>query len=117
MCEEEIIKYIKDEIENDTDTFHWFDDIPSNSTRKQIEESIKAHQGLLDLYKKEKEKNIKYKEVISNLNNNWVSKNELKEFIKECKEIRDTKVDYCSILYNKYDFLIKNLEELLEDKR
>jgi len=57
LSEEEIIKYIKDEIENETDTFHWFDDMPDNTTRKQIEESINAHQGLLDLYKKEKAKN------------------------------------------------------------
>ena len=59
MSEEEIIKYIKDEIENDTDTYHWFDNTPDNKTRKQIEESINAHQGLLDLYNKEKEKNKK----------------------------------------------------------
>lgn len=57
MKEDKIIKYIKDEIENETDTFHWFDDVPENQTRKQIEESIKAHQGLLDLYEKEVQKN------------------------------------------------------------
>ena len=57
MSEEEIIKYIKDEIENEIDTFHWFDNTPKNETRRQIEESIKAHQGLLDLYTKEQEKN------------------------------------------------------------
>ena len=56
MNEEEIIKYIKDEIENETDTYHWFDDMPKNKTRKQIEESINAHQGLLELYQKQKEK-------------------------------------------------------------
>lgn len=50
MSEEWIIKYIKDEIENEIDTFHWFDNTPKNETRRQIEESIKAHQGLLDLY-------------------------------------------------------------------
>ncbi len=62
MSEEEIIKYIKDEIENDVDTFHWFDDNPNNKTRKDIEKGIEAHQGLLDLYNKEKEKNKELKE-------------------------------------------------------
>lgn len=56
MDEEEIIKYIKDEIENEIDTYHWFDDMPENKTRKQIEESINAHQGLLYLYQNQKEK-------------------------------------------------------------
>lgn len=54
MSEEEIIKYIQEEIENETDTFHWFDDMPNNKTRKDIEKSIQAHQGLLELYNKEK---------------------------------------------------------------
>lgn len=62
MTEQEIIKYIKDEIENETDTYHWFDDTPKNKTRLQIEESINAHQGLLDLY-------INAKEEINKLNN------------------------------------------------
>ena len=62
MSEEEIIKYIKDEIENEIDTFHWFDNTPKNETRRQIEESIKAHQGLLNLYEKEQEKNKALKE-------------------------------------------------------
>lgn len=59
LSEEEIIEYIKDEIENETDTYHWFDDMPDNTTRKSIEESINAHQGLLDLYNKQKEENRK----------------------------------------------------------
>lgn len=54
MNKEEILKYIQEEIENETDTFHWFDDMPNNKTRKDIEKSIQAHQGLLDLYNKEK---------------------------------------------------------------
>lgn len=54
MSEEEILKYVQEEIENETDTFHWFDDMPNNKTRKDIEKSIQAHQGLLDLYNKEK---------------------------------------------------------------
>lgn len=54
MSKEEILKYIQEEIENETDTFHWFDDMPNNKTRKDIEKSIQAHQGLLDLYNKEK---------------------------------------------------------------
>ena len=68
MPENEIIKYIKDEIENETDTYHWFDNLPENETRKQIEESIKAHQGLLDLYNKEKEKNKKLEEYFLKYN-------------------------------------------------
>lgn len=39
--------------------------------------------GILNLYNKEKEKNLKLREVISNLNNNWVSKHKIKEKIKE----------------------------------
>ena len=62
ISEEEIIKYIKNEIEDETDTFHWFDENPNNATRKQIEESILAHQGILDLYNKEKEKNEELEE-------------------------------------------------------
>lgn len=54
MSKEEILKYIQEEIENETDTFHWFDNTPNNKTRKDIEKSIQAHQGLLDLYNKEK---------------------------------------------------------------
>lgn len=54
MSKEEILKYVQEEIENETDTFHWFDDMPNNKTRKDIEKSIQAHQGLLDLYNKEK---------------------------------------------------------------
>lgn len=67
LSEEEIIKYIKDEIENETDTFYWFDNIPENKTRKQIEESINAHQGLLDLYNKEKGKNKELEKDISEM--------------------------------------------------
>lgn len=65
ISEEEIIEYIKDEIENEMDTFHWFDDNPENKTRKQIEESINAHQGLLDLYNKEKERIDYLEELLS----------------------------------------------------
>lgn len=54
MSKEEILKYVQEEIENETDTFHWFDNTPNNKTRKDIEKSIQAHQGLLDLYNKEK---------------------------------------------------------------
>lgn len=58
-------KYIEEEIEDDLDTFHWFDDTPNNLTRKQIKECIDAHQGLLDLYNKEKEKNTELRIKIS----------------------------------------------------
>lgn len=43
MSEEEIIKYIEEEIEDDKDTRDWFKD-KNNPTRKQIEECIEAHQ-------------------------------------------------------------------------
>ena len=64
MSKEEIIKYIQEEIENETDTFHWFDNTPNNKTRKDIEKSIQAHQGLLDLYNQtEKELDLKNKVI------------------------------------------------------
>lgn len=74
MSEEEIIKYIKDEIENETDTYHWFDNMPNNETRKQIEESINAHQGLLDLYNKEKSNTNKLIRYISLKENKAIKK-------------------------------------------
>lgn len=64
MSEEEIIKYIKDEIEDDKDTMCFFED-KENPTRKSIEECINAHQGLLDLYEQEKEKNTELRIQIS----------------------------------------------------
>lgn len=84
MSEEEIIKYIKDEIENEIDTFHWFDDTQNNSTRKQIEESIKAHQGLLDLYNEEKEKNNTL--LVELASNNYISKDKIKAKIEELEK-------------------------------
>lgn len=101
MSEEEIIEYIEDEIENDTDTYHWFDNTPDNNTRKQISESINAHQGLLDLYQKEKKKNKELEEENKNLN---IS---LLQFI--IGQIPDT----CE-KYKKYK---KELEELLQEER
>ena len=67
MSEEEITKYIKDETENETDTYHWFDDTPKNKVRLQIEESINAHQGLLDLYTNAKEEINKLNNVIDRM--------------------------------------------------
>ena len=43
MDERKIIEYIEDEIANEKDTASWFTD-EKNLTRKQIEESIEAHQ-------------------------------------------------------------------------
>ena len=104
MTEEEIIKYIKDEIENETDTYHWFDDTPKNKTRLQIEESINAHQGLLDLYNNAKEEINKLNNVIDRMAEDikktnidivnvgyametmWLDKEKIKEyFMKEDK--------------------------------
>lgn len=62
MSEDEIIKYIKDEIEDDKDTMSWFDD-KNNVVRKDFEKSINAHQGLLDLYQKEKERAERHKSL------------------------------------------------------
>ena len=90
MNEEEIIEYIKDEIENETDTYHWFDDMPENKTRKQLEESINAHQGLLDLYQKEKEKNkeleANYDKLSRHFVNNHISKDKIKAKIEEVEK-------------------------------
>ena len=109
LSEEEIIKYIKDEIEVETDALHWFDENSNNATRKQIEESILAHQGILDLYNKEKEKReiaeenhkvlsldlgqalkdlglpedtIIADELVLEINKNYISKDKIKELIE-----------------------------------
>jgi uncharacterized protein YktB (UPF0637 family) len=87
MSEEEIIKYIKDEIENEIDTFHWFDNTPKNETRRQIEESIKAHQGLLDLYNNTKKSELilanKFQKVNIELNKEKEKNKKLEEKIKK----------------------------------
>lgn len=117
MEEEKIIKYIKDEIENETDTFHWFDDTPENQTRKQIEESINAHQGLLDLYNKEKKKNkIKdeYLKLIFDLGfdyDGYEESESLKELIDELVDLakKAIKNDDKSVVYTGGDGLEFNI--------
>ena len=68
MNEEKILKYIKDVIEIDEDTIRFLKDIPESKTYKEVEKSIKAYKGLLDLYKKEKEQNSIIKEKLKELN-------------------------------------------------
>lgn len=97
MSEEEIIKYIKDEIESDKDTMSWFED-NNNATRKGIEECIEAHQGLLDLYQKEKEKNKEYENKI-----------------KSVLELIDTKPYTAYTLYGDILYEDENIRELLEE--
>lgn len=117
MEEDKIIKYIKDEIENETDTFHWFDDTPENQTRKQIEESINAHQGLLDLYNKEKKKNkIKdeYLKLICDLGfdyDGYEESESLKELIDELVDLakKAIKNDDKSVVYTGGDGLEFNI--------
>lgn len=117
MEENKIIKYIKDEIENETDTFHWFDDTPENQTRKQIEESINAHQGLLDLYNKEKKKNkIKdeYLKLICDLGfdyDGYEESESLKELIDELVDLakKAIKNDDKSVVYTGGDELEFNI--------
>lgn len=104
MSEEEIIKYIKDEIENETDTYHWFDDTPDNKTRKQIEESINAHQGLLDLYNKEKEKNASLKKEIKNI----------KEYVNS-PEFLDWHLGFTKL--NELEYRKDNINKLLEEEK
>lgn len=101
MSEEKIIKYIKDEIENETDTYHWFDDNPENKTRKQIEESINAHQGLLDLYQKEKEKNKKAIEMLQE---------QIKFCEQEAKGSLNNEICHRALYFDKH-----LLQELLEE--
>lgn len=138
LSEEEIIKYIKDEIEDETDTYHWFDDNPENKTRKQIEESINAHQGLLDLYKKEKEKNKeldKIKFIITDklppdmkyvcycntdferlFSNDFISKDKIREF--KNKFIEDSKNEKVFMTQSSQinASLIQFCNELLEER-
>ena len=123
LSEKKIIKYIKDEIENEIDTFHWFDNTPDNATRKQIEESIKAHQGLLDLYTKEKEKekeknkeldseNIRIRATLNEVTKDYISKDKIKEKIKECKKaIKESKNNAQA---SEYEYQIEIYEELLK---
>lgn len=120
MSEEEIIKYIKDEIENDIDTFHWFDNIPKNETRRQIEESIKAHQGILDLYNKEKEENKKLKEIIFNIRHKLKGKviskyNNIYAPAKNLskQEVYQTFVDIS--IYLEANYIFKDDETVIQD--
>ena len=90
MKEQEIIKYIKDEIEDETVIYHWFDDTPKNKTRLKMEESINAHQGLLDLYTNAKTEINKLNNVIDRMAEAWKqddirSKEEIKEYFMEDK--------------------------------
>ena len=117
MEKDKIIKYIKDEIENETDTFHWFDDTPENQTRKQIEESINAHQGLLDLYNKEKRQNkIKdeYLKLICDIGfdyDGYEKSESLKELIDELVDLakKAIKNDDKSVVYTGGDGLEFNI--------
>lgn len=104
MTEQEIIKYIKDEIEDEIDTYHWFDDTPKNKTRLQIEESINAHQGLLDLY-------TNAKIEINKLNNIIDRMAEYIETICGCSEIaRD-------LLYkNNYEIYLEKPSKFSKEK-
>lgn len=118
MNKDEIIKYIKDEIEDDKDTMSWFDD-KNNVVRKDFEKSINAHQGLLDLYQKEKEKNKELKkenekldekfkyavpdEIVDEL---YISKDKIRQLIKN-KAYTDT--------YNFKTIAVKDILELLEE--
>ena len=137
---EETIKSIKEEIENETDAFHWFDDILNNLTRKQLEAVISTHQCLLDLYNKEKEKNIKlqkeleeikvitnaYDSFYANTDNKivladkeyfdsgfFIKKYILKDKIKE--RISKINKTYPKETMFSREFLITELQELLEE--
>lgn len=54
MSEDEIIKYIKNENEIDIDTRDFFKDNKESQVYKELDECIKAHHGLLDLYQHKK---------------------------------------------------------------
>lgn len=89
MNEEEILKRLNDIIQQCHNSRECQENKFCSDCYIEIED-IQAIQGLLDLYQKEKEKNKKYKDVISSLNNNWVSKAEIKAKIEE----RDIRIDY-----------------------
>ena len=85
MSEDEIIKYIKNEIEIDIDTRYSFKNNKESPVYKDLDECIKAHQGLLDLYQKEKEKNKELENDLTTvyMNGFYDAKNKYKDKIKE----------------------------------
>ena len=119
LSEEEIIKYIKDEIENETDTYHWFDDMPDNKTRKQIEESINAHKGLLDLYNKEKEKNKELENADLTtvyMDGFYDGEKKWKYKIRDKIKAIEKETWYLSDGFDARQSCIEELQELLEEK-
>ena len=104
MKEQEIIKYIKDEIEDEIDTYHWFDDTPKNKTRLQIEESINAHQGLLDLYTNAKTEINKLNNVIDRMAE--VLNNQDIDYLRLCDNCKNSNEechgDYCEERIKEY---------------
>ena len=118
MNEEEIIKYIENDIEIDTDTASWFEE--NNETRKQIEKGIEAYKGLLDLYNQEKEKNKElidtiaiYKSTLSD----YIHKDKIKEKIEDLKnEYRQLEETSDFIIADVIQPKIQVLQELLEEE-
>lgn len=112
MTEEEIIKYIKDEIENDKDTARWFEE--GHPTRKQIEEGINVYQGLLDLYNKEKEKNIELLEKLEMKKLLFVRKDHITNGILCEYYIREDEIEKDYISKDKIRELLEDVNETLE---
>ena len=107
MSEEEIIETFK----------HWIEYEKANKDKiDKADELIEIQQGLLDLYKKEKEKNKENIECIEEWINgervsiNCIHKNKIKEKIKELE--MEFKKPYND--YEKLSFAIDILEEILE---
>ena len=124
MSEEEIIKYIENDIEIDTDTASWFEE--NNGIRKQIEKGIEAYKGILDLYNKEKEKNKELEkenlELHTEIANEvyWASSpaKQIEEHYISKDKIRELpRTEYCNAeclmngIYVDWDYIKELLEE------
>lgn len=120
MSEEEILERVKQVIQDSKDRY-WL--------RVLIQEDIWAIQGLLDLYKEEKEKNeeLKYliehqngyvhileQDLFENCSNLVIPKDKIRSKIKELEGIRETFTDSNGIL--EISVAIDTLKELLEEE-
>ena len=128
MSEEEIIKKANEFISTLNEIIYdesdWYDYEELESAKEQLP----VIKGLLKLYGEEKEKNKelerykKYYRNERNLLDSYISKDEIKQRIKELEEMRDDHADEIKrnvrfySIYDSYNLQIAELQDLLEEE-